>query len=884
MNSDRFRPQDFVAKIRIDEEFGYARVNEAIRLGVPFPRGLIYDAAEIAMSDSHERKIAHQCRVLANWPDRSIKWMLLDALVCVERNECAQFSLIRNDHAKEQKKADPAPELRIFEAAEQFVVDTGAVKVVVARATSSSISSVQLGSIEFLAIGGLYTSLRTTNGDEYRAVIDRVQVEESGLLRASFVTEGGFVHEGRRSPILFKSRLVFVAGSALVQLEFQLRNPQAAHHVGGLWDLGDAGSCTFSDLSIYIQPGRPTFGVQWYPDLVSISDAQHSNYSRFVFYQDSSGGEHWDSPNHVDSANNPTVSFSGYQIKAGSSGEFKLIGEGSRATPCLRVMTDNGWIAIATRNFWQNFPKAIRLDDGLLSIGLFPAECAADFELQGGEQKRHVVYLDFGPHGHDSTIPLMQSPLEVSVDPLWIEQTRVIPWFGAAERDANRRCAEYVDSIVEGPNSFLRKREVVDEYGWRNFGDLYADHETVRHQGPKPMVSHYNNQYDFIFGALIQFLRTGDHRWYSLMDDAARHTVDIDIYHTTEDRAVYSGGLFWHTDHYKDAATCSHRTYSRKNGSDGYGGGPSNEHNYTSGLLHYHYLSGDPEAATAVLELANWVIAMDDGSRNLFGLIDSGPTGIASMTVTDNYHGPGRGAGNSINALLDGYKLSDDRKFMCKAEELIQRCIHPSDDVKALGLDAPEYRWSYLVFLQTMCKYLDLKLELGECDYHYSYAKESLLHYSEWMLDNEVPFKDVLHKVELPTETWPAHDIRKCHVLHVAAIYASPVVSAKMSKRAEYFFKRCIEDTLSFKTAYLTRPLVILCVYGHIHSFFQRGVLCPIADSRQTYYFGVPQTFQAQRHRLKVEFLRKVRMATNEIKRLLLGRLNGLRNRFGFRR
>ena len=103
---------------------------------------------------------------------------------------------------------------------------------------------------------------------------------------------------------------------------------------------------------------------------------------------------------------------------------------------------------------------------------------------------------------------------------------------------------------------------------------------------------------------------------------------------------------------------------------------------------------------------------MDDGALTLLGVVDSGPTGLASKTVSLDYHGPGRGAGNSINALLDAYTLSNDRRYAAKAEELIQRCIHPSDDIGTLGLDDPEYRWSYLVFLQVLGKYLDLKLEL----------------------------------------------------------------------------------------------------------------------------------------------------------------------------
>src|SRR5262249_1449394 len=146
-----------------------------------------------------------------------------------------------------------------------------------------------------------------------------------------------------------------------------------------------------------------------------------------------------------------------------------------------------------------------------------------------------------------------------------------------------------------GANSLFARREVIDEYGWRNFGDFYADHEAAYCPDPPPVVSHYNNQYDVIYGTLLQYLRTGDGRWFELADPLARHVLEIDIYHTTQDRALYSGGLFWHTEHYRDAATGTHRGFSAAKARPGQpaGGGPCAEHNYTTGLLHYYYLTGE---------------------------------------------------------------------------------------------------------------------------------------------------------------------------------------------------------------------------------------------------------------------------------------------------
>ena len=93
----------------------------------------------------------------------------------------------------------------------------------------------------------------------------------------------------------------------------------------------------------------------------------------------------------------------------------------------------------------------------------------------------------------------------------------------------------------------------------------YADHEQAYYDGPRPVISHYNNQFDMVLGGILQLARTEDPAWWDLFEPLARHVVDIDLYHTTRDRPAYNGGLFWFTDHYLDAATSTHRTYSRAN-------------------------------------------------------------------------------------------------------------------------------------------------------------------------------------------------------------------------------------------------------------------------------------------------------------------------------
>ena len=857
---------DFRIAIGIEESGGLPREGAAVRIGVPLPQGLLADASAAVVIDAGGGKVAHQTRALMLWPDQSIKWLLVDALVSVGANQQALLYLVPRVAAA-ANEARSSSALVITDHGDRFEVDTGVAQFVVGKRASGPLSAANVGGKPLLAGVGSRVRALGLDGTEYALRTESTAVEEQGPVRASLVAQGSLQVGERGGALRFQSRLTFVAGSSAVTLELLAHNPQAARHPGGLWDLGDAGSQIFKDLSLCLYPA-PSRELRWYAERAT--DVRTQEAAPWLLYQDSSGGERWNSQNHLDRNGKLSVSFRGYRVFGSSDATATPIADGLRATPCATAVGEGGWVAATTAEFWQSFPKALRWKDGVLGVGLFPAESTSGFELQGGEQKRHRVYLDFGAPGQDSHIPLLQHPLEVAVDPGWIEQSRAMAWFVPEARDRNASYLGYVNQIVEGSNAFVARRERIDEYGWRNFGELYADHEAVKSAGTEPLISHYNNQYDFIYGACLQFLRSGDDRWRKLMDEAARHTIDIDIYHTDGDKAAFNGGLFWHTDHYRPAETCTHRTYSARNGGSGYGGGPSNEHNYTSGLLHYYLLTGDPEARAAVLTLADWVLAMDEGSRTVLALIDSSPTGYASKTVSETYHKAGRGAGNSINALLDAYALSREQRYMTKAQELIERCIHPADDIAALGLLEPEYRWSYLVFLQVLGKYLDCKASLGETDYAFYYARDSLLHYARWMAEHEVPYKDVLHKVELPTETWPAHDVRKCHILHVAATYAPADERLRLHERAAYFFERCVSDVLSFDTAWLARPLVILSVYGPIHSYFQAY---PDRAARATgshgYRFGEPRVFVPQKARVKQALREKSKLAGTEVRRLM---------------
>lgn len=838
-------------------------VSVPVRVGVPLPRGWCTDPSTLgARALPGGEPLAIQSRVLARWPDRSAKWLLLGLQPSPSLVPAGGRVLLERGRFER-----PGAALAVDEHPTGVFVDTGTARFEFGHGGDRLLAAVTLGD-GGAALGPDGGRLRVTDatGRTCMLRVDTVEVEERGPVLAVVVQRGSVSCGGA---LEFVARWTIGAGARSALLELRLRNPRPALHPGGLWDLGDPGSSLLGDVSVDMAPATAPSAIAWRasPDASRVD----SPALDWALYQDSSGGERWDSVNHVEAQGHPGVAFRGWTTR-GAGTEVR----GDRAQPALEIAGAGPSIAASLQDFWQNFPKALRCRDGRLSVGVFPDERGRPVELQGGEQKRHRLAFAFGPEALDTAEALV-AELHASVDPAWVEASAAIPGF-VADLDGDPAWERHVRTIVEGPRSFVARREAIDEYGWRHFGDLWADHEAVRHTGPEPFVSHYNNQYDFVFAAGLHAMRTGDARWARLARESADHTVDIDVYHTHGDRPAFNGGLFWHTDHHRPARTCTHRTYSAANAGGGdYGGGPSNEHDYASGLLLHHFRTGDADALEAVIGLADWVIGMDDGARTLLGIVDAGPTGLASRTLDPAYHGPGRGAGNSIATLLDAYFATGRRAYFDKADELVRRCIHPADDIAERRLDDPERRWSYLVFLQVLGgRYLAAKHELGERDYLFEYARAALLHYADWMLEHETPYTEVLHKFDLPTESWPAHDIRKCHVMHLAARWDDRGRADRFRSKAAMFYRRSLGDLETFETRHLTRPLVILGSYGHLHAYFER--LAPIPDAersswRQGYDFGEPQRFSTQAARFRSTLSTRLATVRREIARLLRDRI-----------
>ncbi len=805
---------------------------EPLTFGMPFPAGLVRDESDIHLHDDASRVTALQARATERWPDGSIRWALLDFLLTGAPAPERQFS-VRLGAAGPQPAAPP---LTIDAAARKITIDTGVASFVVKTGPAFPFASVHVLGVPALGAAGCAFVTTTPDGRTLETRVTDVAVEERGALRAT-VRIHASVGPPRHPSLLLTARVQFIAGSAAVRLAVTLRNVKRAQHPGGIWELGDRGSVYLRDVSLRLGlPGAIT-QTECAPE---IGTPAESCPAPVELYQDSSGGANWHHTAHVDRHGEIPCTFCGYRLH----GDGRRA-DGRRATPLMIARHATGMAGIAVEHFWQNWPQAIAIEPDAVVWRMLPGHTANEHELQGGEQKTHRCTLIFGddPCARDAGI-WGRIPAFARLTPAWYCASQAA---GVLTRAGSDPYQQLVDAAIEGPGSLLQKREDADEYGWRHFGDIYADHENAFSGLDVPVVSHYNNQYDAIAGFALQFMRSGDPRWHTMMNELAWHVADIDIYHTDRDKSAYNHGLFWHTAHYVTAGRSSHRSFPKDPRVKG--GGPANEHNYTAGLRLHWLLTGDSPSREAAIELATWVIQMDDGRRTFLRWLSTSNTGLASQTYSPSFHGPGRGAGHSILALLDGHRLTHDDLYLAKAEQLVRRCIHPADDIERLDLLDAERRWSYTVFLQVLGRYLDYRVELGLVDEHYTYARAALVHYARWMIANEYPYLDKPRMLEYPTETWAAQDMRKCDVLLVAAGHVSGDERRMFLSTAARFFEYSVTTLLSMPARTLARPLVLMLTNGY--QYLSPDASAPRPEGPLVADFGAPAIFVPQKALVK---------------------------------
>jgi hypothetical protein len=694
--------------LTLTNDLPFERRAEPVTCGVPLVRGWVRRAEELTLLGPEGQAVPVQILPTSTYHDGTPRWVLLDFQADLPAAGRAVYRL-----TKGPRVPPPLPLTARLEGGVAWI-DTGVAEFRIDTQRFRLFDAVKVGGQDLLGEedGGAF--LEEGNGTRHRGDerTTQAEFEEAGPMKAVLAVRGQ-IRPGESLPLAdYVCRLHFYAGRSEVRVFYTLHNPAAHNHPGNTWDLGSGGSVFMEDFSILLPLARGT----WASRVGLAADQPPLTATRL--YQDSSGGPHWDSVNHIDKDYRVPTTFRGYRVYEGP----RQVAAGDRAEGWLHVRGEAGGVAVGVREFWQNFPKALEYRDNTLRIGLWPREFAGVHELLGGEQKTHEMLFVF--HGASTPeeaierrLKAFQRPLYALPDPPALYATRAFWPTAPLDRERFRLLEQTCDTFVEpvGGESVLTKWEQIDEFGWRHFGDTFADNEVApekmvqdfpeHHFGRQP-ISHFGNEYDVNYGVMLQGLRRGDPRWMWLADVMCRHYADICIYHTDADGAeAYRHGPFTHTTHETAAFRSTHRMYPRE--AEQYGlqyasGGPNAGHCYVASLAQHYYLTGDRVSREAFLEVADWT--------------------VHSPWFTQMMMGDPRGLGNFLMTHVYAYQLTQDPKYYDAALRMIDFVKEPFE-----GLGAT-------LFVKAVGRFLDLKWENGEIDQDYQKALEKMLLFGDLYL------------------------------------------------------------------------------------------------------------------------------------------------------
>ena len=174
-----------------------------VSFGVPFAQGELKDVTTLALSD----ETPVDAWVNARWPDGSVKWAGLSAVVSP-----IDGLFVTSKQKKVQKNS---PSIVVSNNQNGIQVNTGRLTVSITKKGRNLIDSL---CIDGKRVGGVATLIASTDAAAFQSKVTKVDVERMGKVSAVIKAEGVHRSENGREWLPFTVRLYFYLGSDQMNL------------------------------------------------------------------------------------------------------------------------------------------------------------------------------------------------------------------------------------------------------------------------------------------------------------------------------------------------------------------------------------------------------------------------------------------------------------------------------------------------------------------------------------------------------------------------------------------------------------------------------------------------------------------------------------------
>ncbi len=557
------------------------RLNEPVYVAVPVKKGLIHDTNNVFIYQNG-KKLKTQIKVTSRHEDNSIRFLFVRFMadICGNRNTTLKMTLTgeEQDINCDMSDIDDCSDLFVEEVSNGFAIHTGKLDLFLNNNSDSVIERI-------ITLGNEYTKEQfvgpylKANGSEYAIKTDEFEVVEKGPLCAVLKANGTNVCKDNESNINFEIKITAYAGKSYFEISYRLINTSK--------DALEINSLVFDYLR-----DRDEKQIENKESLV-VEEKGLVNINKYDFsneYNENIGNVRAIAAN----SNYRTfflVGKDGEKVEKLIDAEF-LTNESNEHMPEVfygtffgDVTDEKGGLCATVYQAQQNFPKAISASENGIKISLVP-ECDSKVVMQSGMSREQSFMLHF----HEKEMPvseidnrsiIYQMPDVAMLSPEIYKESGIFPDI-------------FPDKINQNVERGLVGRcdEHSRAYGMLNFGDSVDMGYTSQGRGKGEYVF-VNNEYDFPHACLLQHIRTGIRRFRDYMIASARHQLDVDICHFSDD-PLRIGGQIEHTNgHTKNGKiVCSHQ--------------------WVEGLLDYYHFTGDERGLIGAIGIGNNILALLD--------------------------------------------------------------------------------------------------------------------------------------------------------------------------------------------------------------------------------------------------------------------------------
>ena len=602
--------------VTVTDHAGVTRSDEVVTQGLPFAYGALTDAEHVRVLDPEGNEVPVQARALNHWPDGSIMFALVSFPASVEADRSAQYTV--------EYGADVTPAgflnfpLTVDEQDGQIVVNTGPLQATLSTQRGTLLQSAVLDGSEMVGDEPWAALVTADDGTEYSSALGEVtdtQVIEAGPLRAVIRRIGRHTAPDGSTLLEFDMIQEFYAGSPETRLSYVFTHKEDTDNER-------------------IRRVRLNMPCPWAGD-----GAEAMVWGDNVTAM---GGSAACYQSELDS----------FALAADDS-----VSNNEGRTRGFARLSDGPSLAVATRWWWEKWPKGVEVSADGIALDLIPMDSHDQFSdgpfvLYQGEAITHEVMLAFEPEGADAessdAFEAFRDRLLAVPDPQYATDTLALGEMPVRSETLFPRYEEGVERTYQG---YMGKREDREEYGMENFGD-----DTFE-WGYGPSYTFWSNQeYDHHHGFLVEWFRSGDRRFFEIGEQAARHYEATDCYHWAPGAEQLLGAPHHHNSkHIVEEGWFPDHCMS----------GPSNGHSWVEGLLDYWLLTGDVRAEETAHAMGDWYC----------------------WTVENNRYGAGgqeRGPGWTLIALSSLYRLTGEQKYKDAGDAILDWMETIQDPVRGV--------------------------------------------------------------------------------------------------------------------------------------------------------------------------------------------------------